>query len=185
MSSNIVISNVKGQFKVFLDDNQINNIESDLNPEDSALLFYKWQAYTAKQLHKHLITASTGRGMMPSKTCIQLLEEFSSSSDTLVQNILLSSVEILLRDFRSYSNIVSFAENTVHTIFKKTSNIKIVLNSIKLFQYFSSNIDNNKVSKNIEYALAKFPMHQGDILQTFEEIGGEQMVKNFHILLYY
>ena len=172
---------IKEQLYVIIEDEESNNIEVELNPDDSFELFHKWQAFTAKQGQKHLVNISKlGKIPEPSPNILNMIEEMRDSSDILVLNILNGSLELLLREFKAYPNVIKFAESNVNYIMRKSKCFDAVLGSIGLLKYFSSYIDKSRYSKDLEAALDRFPNNQGDILKVFEDLGGQNMINKIN-----
>ena len=166
---------------ILLDDEEHNDIEDNLNPDDTFELYHKWQAYAAKQGQKHLVDISKlGKVPEPSQKVLDMIEEMKESSDMLVLNIVLGSLEVLLREFKSYPHVVKFAETNVNSIMRRSKCYEAVVTAVGLLRFFSTYVDKNNYSKDLESALNRFPTHQAAILKVFEQLGGVNMIEKIN-----
>ena len=109
-----------------------------------------------------------------------MIEEMKESSDMLVLNIVLGSLEVLLREFKSYPHVVKFAETNVNSIMRRSKCYEAVVTAVGLLRFFSTYVDKNNYSKDLESALNRFPTHQAAILKVFEQLGGVNMIEKIN-----
>ena len=135
------------QISIILDDEDTNTngIEDELNPDETFELYHKWQAYAAKQGQKHLVEISRlGKVPEPNKKVLEMIVEMKHSNDLLVLNIVLGSLEILLREFKAYPLVIKMAENNVSAIMRTSACFDAVITAIGLLKYFSTYVDKNR-----------------------------------------
>jgi hypothetical protein len=152
-----------------------------MNPDDSLELFHKWQAFAAKQGQRHLIDITKlGKVPEPSDKVLQMISEMRDSSDPLVMNIITGSLEVLLKEFKSYPAVIKFAEDSTNYLLQSSTSFDVVLNSIGMLKYFSNYVDKNSYTRQLEQAMDRFPGNEGAILKAFEDIGGQNMIQKIN-----